>query len=138
MSVMMDSCVFLDIFSRDACWYDWSSQALAAAADKGKIVLNPVIYGEISVRFEKIETLDALLPPDVFEYQPLPREAAFLAGKCFMKYRHRGGQKSAPLPDFFIGAHAAVAGLPLITRDPQRFRDYFPGLNLICPEQEHQ
>ena len=133
MSVMVDSCVYLDIFSRDPRWLDWSSRALAEAADKGSIVLNPVIYAEISIRFDRIEDLEALLPADVFEYSAVPREAAFLAGKCFMKYRRRGGRKSRPLPDFFIGAHAAVAGLPLVTRDTKRFSEYFPGLRLVCP-----
>lgn len=131
--VMIDSCVYLDVFSRDLRWFEWSSAALASAADSGSIILNSIIYSEISIRFDRIEELEALLPPDVFEFQPIPREAAFLAGKCFLKYRHRGGRKSLPLPDFFIGAHAAVAGIPLVTRDVERFRDYFPGLRLVCP-----
>lgn len=133
MSVMVDSCVFLDIFSRDSRWFEWSSTALANAADKGNIVLNPVIYAEISIRFDRIEELEALLPSDVLEYRLIPREAAFLAGKCFVEYRRRGGRRSLPLPDFFIGAHAAVARLPLVTRDAKRFRDYFPGLDLVQP-----
>jgi len=134
MAVMVDSCVFLDIFSRDKHWFDWSAKALADAADEGAIVLNPVIYAEISIRFERIEELEALLPADIFECRSVPREAAFLAGKCFLHYRRRGGRKSLPLPDFFIGAHAAVAKLPLITRDTNRFRDYFPTVELICPQ----
>ncbi len=133
MSVLVDSCVFLDIFTRDARWFDWSSQAVAQAANEGTILLNPIIYAEISVRFERIEDLERLLPSDVFEYRPIPREAAFLAGKCFLEYRRRGGRKSLPLPDFFIGAHAAVAKLDLVTRDIRRFRDYFPSVKLICP-----
>jgi predicted nucleic acid-binding protein len=133
MSVMVDSCVFLDVFSRDARWFEWSSNALAGAADSGSIVLNAVIYSEISIRFDRIEDLEALLPSGVFEYHPIPREAAFLAGKCFLQYRGRGGRKPLPSPDFLIGAHAAVARLPLITRDVRRFREYFPSLELICP-----
>lgn len=107
--------------------------ALADAADVGSIVLNPVIYAELSIRFRRIEDLEGLLPSDVFEYRSIPREAAFLAGKCFLQYRRRGGRKSLPLPDFFIGAHAAVERLPLVTRDAARFRAYFPGLRLVCP-----
>jgi predicted nucleic acid-binding protein len=133
MSVMVDSCVFLDIFTKDPTWFSWSSGALTAAADRGTIVMNPVIYAEISVRFKGIEELEDMLPSDVFEYRPIPREAAFLAGKNFLKYRRRGGQKSVPLPDFFIGAHAAVSDLDLVTRDAQRFRQYFPSVHLICP-----
>lgn len=133
MPVLVDSCVFLDIFTRDPKWFDWSSQALAKTANEGTIVLNPVIYAEISIRFERIEELETLLPADVFEHRPIPREAAFLAGKCFLDYRRRGGQKSMPLPDFFIGAHAAIARLDLVTRDTKRFREYFPGMKLICP-----
>ncbi|MBW7866507.1 MAG: type II toxin-antitoxin system VapC family toxin [Candidatus Hydrogenedens sp.] len=133
MPAMADSCVYLDIFTRDPVWHEWSAAALADAANRGSIVINPVIYSEISIRFGQIEELEALLSPDIFEYQPIPREAAFLAGKCFLQYRRSGGRKTLPLPDFFIGAHAAVAGLELITRDPCRFRKCFPGLTLVCP-----
>ena len=133
MSVMVDSCVYLDIFTKDSRWFEWSSMALANAADAGTIVLSPVIYAEISIRFERIEELEAFLSLDVFEYRAIPREAAFLAGKCFLEYRRRGGRKSLPLPDFFIGAHAAIENLTLVTRDVKRFRDCFPGLRLISP-----
>jgi len=133
MSAMVDSCVLLDIFTEDPQWLDWSSGALADSADRGDIILNPVIYAEVSIRFDRIEELQAALPSDVFKYEPIPREAAFLAGKCFLKYRRRGGVKTSPLPDFFIGAHALITGLPLITRDAKRFKDYFPTLNLITP-----
>lgn len=133
MPVMVDSCVFLDVFSQDARWFGWSSSALAEAADAGTIVLNPVIYSEISMRFDRIEDLEMLLPSSIFEYEPIPREAAFLAGKCFLEYRRRGGRRSLPLPDFFIGAHAAVDRLVLVTRDVARFREYFPGLQLVHP-----
>ncbi len=133
MAVMVDSCVLLDIFSHDDAWYEWSSNAVARAADRGSIVLNPIIYSEISVRFRRIEDLETLLSPDIFEYRPIPREAAFLAGKCFLHYRQRGGKKTSPLPDFLIGAHAVIEDIPLITRAPKRFRQYYPGLQIICP-----
>ena len=133
MPVVVDSCVYLDVFTHDPTWFEWSSKALSNAADMGTIVLNPAIYAEISVRFDRIERIEALLPADVFEYREVPREAAFLAGKCFLRYRRRGGLKERPLPDFFIGAHAAVAGIPLVTRDPNRFREYFPSLQLVAP-----
>lgn len=133
MGAMVDSCVLLDIFTEDARWLAWSAGALADAADRGGIILNSVIYAEVSIGFDRIEELESVLPVDVFTCKPIPREAAFLAGKCFLKYRRRGGSKTAPLPDFFIGAHALVSGLPLITRDAKRFKDYFPTLNLIAP-----
>lgn len=136
MATMLDSCVYLDVFGRDPKWFGWSSWAMAEAANRGRIILNPVIYAEISVQFPKIESLEALLTPEVFEYLPVPKEAAFLAGKCFMKYRQRGGTRSLPLPDFFIGAHAAVNGLNLFTRDVRRFKEYFPRLRLISPDSE--
>jgi predicted nucleic acid-binding protein len=96
-------------------------------------VVNPVVYAEVSVRFTRIEDLDAALPPDEFVRSPLPWTAAFLAAKCFVAYKKRGGSKRAPLPDFFIGAHAAVEGHRLLTRDAGRFRTYFPTLDLIAP-----
>lgn len=133
MSCLVDSCVFLDVFTRDPQWYGWSAQALEHAADVGPLCLNAVVYAEISVRFSRIEELESLLPRGIFELRPIPRAAAFLAGKCHAGYRARGGSKTTPLPDFFIGAHAAVLGLPLITRDPKRFRIHFPTLKLICP-----
>ncbi len=133
MAVMLDSCIYLDIFTQDTRWFGWSSEALADAANQGNIVLNPVIYAEISIRFERIEELDALLAPDIFEYRAIPPEAAFLAAKSFLKYRRRRGMKTLPLPDFFIGAHAAVENLTLVTRDMQRFKHYFPTLEIIHP-----
>ena len=133
MPTRVDSCVILDIFSSDPRWYYWLSTALAEIANEGGIVINPVIYSEVSIRFDRIEDLELWLPVEVFEYQAIPREAAFLAGKCFHRYRKRGGKRISPLPDFFIGAHAAVSQLPLLTRDSRRFRDYFPRLDIICP-----
>jgi hypothetical protein len=98
------------------------------------LVINPIIYAEVSIGFERIEDLDGVLPADSFRRDPLPWEAAFLAGKCFLAYRRRGGSRRSPLPDFYIGAHAAVTGLPLLTRDARRYRTYFPGLSILAPE----
>ena len=135
MAVLVDSSVLLDVFTRDPFWFEWSSAALARCANDGMLAINPVIYAEISVRFERIEELESILTPQLFEYRPIPREAAFLAGKCFVQYRRRGGSKTQPLPDFLIGAHAAVEGLRVLTRDTRRFRTYFPNLGLVCPRE---
>ena len=132
-SFLVDSCVLLDLLTEDADWFAWSSKVLAEAADDGWLVINPVIYAEISIGFERIEDLEAALPGDYIRWRSLPREAAFLAGKCFLQYRRRGGLRTAPLPDFFIGAHAAVEQMPLITRDVARFQTYYPKLPLIQP-----
>ncbi len=133
MAVLVDSCVLLDVFTEDRTWFEWSGRELARAADEGALIINPVIYSEISVRFDRIEELESALDPAAFEYRAIPREAAFLAGKCFLRYRRSGGGKVLPLPDFLIGAHAAVESLPVLTRDPRRFRTYFPSVNLISP-----
>ena len=133
MAVFIDSCVLLDILTEDPTWFEWSAAALEKAADEGALVINAVVYAEISVRFERIEELDVALASNGFDLRSIPREAAFLAGKIFLQYRRAGGRKVAPLPDFLIGAHAAVARLPLLTRDERRFRKNFPSLHLICP-----
>jgi len=130
---MVDSCVLLDILTEDPEWFAWSAKALSEAVDEGLLAINPIIYAEISISFDRIEDLEAALPANYLLWKPLPPEAAFLAGKCFLKYRRRGGQRTAPLPDFFIGAHAAVEQMPLITRDAARFGTYFPKLSLIQP-----
>jgi hypothetical protein len=132
-AVLVDSNVLLDVLTEDATWFDWSSQALAGAADKGYVAINPLVYAEVSIGFERIEELDGALPPDVFLRLPLPWPAAFLAGKCFLAYRRAGGERRSPLPDFYIGAHAAIEGMPLLTRDPGRYRSYLPRLELIAP-----
>ena len=133
MDILVDSNVILDILTEDKKWFPWSSQTLAARADQSILVINPVIYAEVSIRFERIEDLEEALSPSYFRRDALPWEAAFLAGKCFLAYRRKGGRRSAPLPDFFIGAHAAVARIPLLTRDVSRYRTYFPSLKLIAP-----
>jgi len=131
--ILVDANVLLDIMTEDPTWFEWSSSTLERHADSDILTINPIIYAEVSVRFERIEDLEAALPLNLVTRLPLPWEAAFLAGKCFVRYRKRGGTKRSPLPDFYIGAHAAVAGLPLITRDVNRYRTYFPRLQLICP-----
>ena len=137
-SVLVDSNVILDVVTEDPRWGEWSSSMLASCAETGMLVINPIIYAEVSVGFERIEELEDILPADSFRRDPLPWEAAFLAGKCFLTYRRRGGTRRSPLPDFYIGAHAAIAGLPLLTRDPRRYRTYFPQLSLLAPEEEQQ
>ena len=133
MAVFVDSCVLLDVFTEDKVWFEWSAAALEKAADEGALVINAVVYAEISVRFERIEELDRALATNGFDLRSVPREAAFLAGKIFLKYRRAGGRNVAPLPDFLIGSHAAVERLPLLTRDERRFRTNFPSLHLISP-----
>lgn len=131
-ATLVDSSVLLDVLTEDPNWFDWSSEHLARCAEAGPLVLNPIIYGEISVRFTRIEELDAALGAD-FERRPLPWAAAFLAGKAFLTYRRRGGSKRSPLPDFYIGAHAALEGLTLLTRDASRYRRYYPRLTILGP-----
>lgn len=111
----------------------WSEAALVEAVDAGSVIVNPIVYAEISVRFERIEELDNALPEQI-EREDLPWEAAFLAGKCFREYRRRGGMKRSPLPDLYIGAHALVTGRVLLTRDPKRYRTALPALALISPQ----
>ena len=132
--VLVDSNVLLDVMSEDEVWFDWSSGILARQADANVICINPVIYAEVSIRFARIEELEKALPADLLERQPMPYEAAFLAGKCFLDYRRRGGKRESTLPDFFIGAHASVSRMALITRDASRYRTYFPKLHVIAPE----
>jgi hypothetical protein len=132
-TTLVDSNVLLDVATRDPQWETWSSDALTQAADDGQLVINPIIYAEVSIGFTTIEDLDDALPADVYLRTPLPYEAAFLAGKAFLTYRRRGGVKTTPLPDFYIGAHAAIAGCRLLTRDARRYRGYFPTVPLIAP-----
>ncbi len=131
--VLVDSNVLLDVLSEDPRWGPWADAAIRREARSGPVVINPVIYAEISVKFSRMADLDALLAPVEIERMPIPFEAAFLAGKAFQTYRGRHGAKTSPLPDFFIGAHAAVSGYRLITRDVARYRTYFPTVVLIAP-----
>lgn len=131
--VLVDSNVLLDVLTEDPVWFGWSSSALEEHAESAVLVINPIIYSEVSVHFARIEELDDALPPDVFRRDPLPWDAAFLTGKCFLRYRKQGGVRRSPLPDFYVGAHAAVRGAALLTRDAARYRSYFPTLTLIAP-----
>jgi predicted nucleic acid-binding protein len=131
--ILVDSNVILDVLTEDSTWFESSSARLAQLADDHLLVINPIIYAEVSIGFHLIEDLDAALLGDFFRREDLPWEAAFLAGKCFVKYRRAGGTRRSPLPDFYIGAHAAVRGIPLLTRDAGRYRAYFPRLSLVVP-----
>lgn len=133
MITLVDSNVILDVATDDPDWGEWSAEALARAADESTLAINPLIFAEISAGFATIEELEELVPADAFRRLDLPYEAAFLAAKAFVAYRRRGGHRSAPLADFYIGAHAAVAGMRLLTRDARRYRTYFPGVRLISP-----
>jgi predicted nucleic acid-binding protein len=132
-AVLVDSNVLLDVLTEDPHWFSWSAEALARCADESAVAINPIIYAEISISFARIEDLEEALPADHFERLALPWEAAFLAGKCFLRYRRQGGRKRSPLPDFYIGAHAAVDGMRLLTRDARRYQTYFPSLRIIAP-----
>ena len=132
-TTLVDSNVILDYLTEDEDWSDWSAAMLTQAAERGPIAINQVIFAEVSVRFDRIEELEQALPREYFIRSALPWEAAFLAARAFANYRHRGGVKRSPLPDFFIGAHATVAGMTLLTRDPRRYRTYFPKLRLVSP-----
>ena len=131
--VLVDSNVLLDVLTEDPQWFNWSSQALERAAESDVLAINPLVYAEVSVRFTRIEELDEALPESLFRRDALPWESGFLAGKAFLKYRRGGGRRRSPLPDFYIGAHAALRGFKLLTRDDSRYRTYYPRLALIAP-----
>lgn len=130
---LVDSNVLLDVLTQDPTWSAWSADRLAEALDRGPVVINAIVYAEVSYRFSTIEELDATLSGDRFVRGHIPWAAAFLAARCFRGYRARGGTRSSTLPDFFIGAHAAVLGMTLLTRDARRYRTYFPQLSLVAP-----
>jgi predicted nucleic acid-binding protein len=130
---LVDSNVLIDVMSEDSAWCDWSAAMLADIARREPMFINPIIYTEIAVGFDRIEDLDSAAPASFYRRLPLPWEAAYLAGRCFIDYRRRGGTRRSPMPDLYIGAHAAVADLTLLTRDPQRYATYFPRLRLIAP-----
>lgn len=130
---LVDSNVLLDVFTDDERWGQWSARHLASAFDSGPVAINPLIFAELSVGFERIEDLDEALP-DRIEREDLPWEASFLAARCFLQYRRNGGARRSPLPDFYIAAHAAVGGRVLLTRDRPRYLDLFPTLDVVSPE----
>ena len=131
--VLVDANVLLDVATDDPERAERSGAALARVANETALAINPIVYAEVSVGYDRIEDLDAALPPETFVRLPLPWAAGFLAGKCFVRYRKAGGMRRSPLPDFYIGAHAALEGFPLLTRDTRRYRTYFPRLQLVTP-----
>jgi predicted nucleic acid-binding protein len=133
VSVLVDSDVLIDVAEEDPVWGEWSRSALERVADASTLVVNPIIYAEVSASYARVEELVRFMPAALYRREHLPWEAAFLAGKAHLAYRRRGGQARAPLPEFYIGAHAAVCGHRLLTRDASRFRTYFPRLDIIAP-----
>lgn len=131
--ILVDTNVILDVVEDDPQWAQWSQEQLDRAALNDTLCINAVIYAELSIAYATIEQLEAMLARAQFELEPFPREALFLAGKAFLRYRRSRGAKAGVLPDFFIGAHAAVTGVPLLTRDTGRYKTYFPKLALISP-----
>ena len=133
MTTLVDSNVIIDLASEDGEWFDWSAAMLERAGSQGLLVINPIIYAEVAAAYTSIDEADEAMNPAYFVREALPWPAAFIAGRAFVAYRKRSGQKRSPLPDFFIGAHAAIAGYTLLTRDATRYRTYFPKLRIIAP-----
>jgi predicted nucleic acid-binding protein len=134
MKTLVDASVILDIVTDDPKWRAWSERALRDAAEQSVLVVNPIIFAEVSVAFVRIEEVHEIL--DNFALDPLPYEAGFLAGKAFLAYRKKGGVRRSPMPDFYVGAHAAVCGMQLVTRDAARYRSYLPRLTVIAPDAQ--
>ncbi|WP_276120311.1 type II toxin-antitoxin system VapC family toxin [Pararhizobium qamdonense] len=134
MATLVDTNVLIDVFHIGSPFEDWSALRLADAKRDGSVVINPLIYAEMAAGFVLASTLDAVLSPSAFQREDLPWEAAHAAGQAFLRYRKSGGDKRSPLPDFYIGAHAAVRGYRILTRDPSRYKLYFPSVELITPE----
>ena len=133
MAVIVDSNVIIDVITKDQFWFEWSSKQLQRLIEADILVINQIIYSEVSVGFKNVEDLEDIFSTDMFTRENLPWEAAFLAGKCFLDYKKNSGVKGSPLPDFYIGAHAAVTGRALLTRDNRRYKGYFPKLKIISP-----
>lgn len=131
MAVLVDTNVILDILHGDPVWVEWANAQLRSYA--GELWINPMIYAELCYRATSSDEVDQVMVDMGLNYEEMTRPALFLAAKAYQVYRQRGGTKTAPLPDFFIGAHAAVLGIPILTRDPGRYKTYFPGVPLICP-----
>ncbi|MES1943265.1 PilT protein domain-containing protein [Salinisphaera sp. PC39] len=136
MTYLIDSDILLDVVQEDPEWFAWSADTLAEISEHGTMAINPIIYAEVSMGFERIEDMERVLPASDFRRLSLPPEAARMAGERFMRYRRDGGKRRSPMPNFLVGAHAAVAGLTLVTRDAGRFRTYFPSVTLVAPENE--
>ena len=132
-STLVDSNVLIDLFDDESPWRDWSDAMLSERARRGPLIINPIVYAEVSAGFATLEEVEEALPAEYLRREALPWSAAFLAGQAFVRYRRRGGLRATPLPDFYIGAHAAVAGYTLLTRDDRRYRHYFPRLRVIAP-----
>jgi predicted nucleic acid-binding protein len=132
-STLVDSNVLIDLFDEGSDWREWSDAMLTACAARGPLVINPIVFAEVAAGFSSFDDVEAALPKAYVRREALPWEAAFLAGRAFIRYRQRGGVRPAPLPDFYIGAHAAVAGYTLLTRDARRYRHYFPKLTIVAP-----
>lgn len=133
--MLVDTNVLLDLVLDDPKWADWSQGQLETASLTHRLAINPVIYSELSMAFTRIEELEAVLADASLNYETIPREALFLAGKVFLDYRRRQGARTSVLPDFYIGAHAAVCQWPVLTRDSRRYRSYFPSVQLVSPTQ---
>lgn len=132
--LLVDTNVLLDVFEDDPAWADWSVRHLRAQSQVHELLINPVIYSELSLAFDSVKALDDAIDGLGLTFQDLPRPALLLAGRAFMKYRREGGLKANVLVDFFIGAHAAVLGCAILTRDARRYRSYFPRVALIIPD----
>jgi predicted nucleic acid-binding protein len=131
---LVDSNVLLDVIQEDAGWIEWSSERLAEAFNQGMVVINPIIFAEVALAFDSQDELEAHFQAPEYERRPLPWGAAMLVARAFLKYRRGGGARTTPLPDFYIGAHAEVEGLTVLTRDAARYRTYFPKVKLIAPD----
>jgi predicted nucleic acid-binding protein len=134
----VDSNVLLDIATKDPNWADWSESALTECAEHAPLILNPIVYAEVSIGYTTIEALDAALPSTLYQRQSLPWAAGFLAGKCLLQYRRKGGLRNSPLPDFYIGAHAAIEHLALLTRNTARYNTYFPAVEILAPNKRQR
>lgn len=133
MKTLVDTNVLLDVVTHDPTWAAWSEAALRDAAEHSTLAINPIVFAEVSIKFDRIEDADAALVD--FEREPLPYEAGFLAGKAFLAYKRRGGARRSVMPDFYVGAHALIGRMQLLTRDAARYRTYFPALKIIAPRR---
>ena len=133
MGTLVDANVLLDVLTEDAGWFEWSAEMLGEASHRGPLFINPIVYAEVCGGFTRIEDVDEALPREYYRRAELPWAAGFLASRAYLTYRRGGGVRRSPLPDFYIGAHAAIAGLDLLTRDARRYRQYFPTVKVIAP-----